>query len=262
MGRPDGRAHLLMFWRDLGGLEGFRFQALIEDGMVHRNVAEGNAMLARVAHDLGRGVKAHGLGVEEGAGEDVRIMALQPAGGIDEESEGRGMAFGKAIFAETLDLLEAALGEVALIASLDHALDHLLLEGVDGADPPEGRHRPAQAVGLARREAGRHDGDPHRLFLKERHAEGPAQHLCQFRLGIGDLFEPHLPPEIGMDHVALDGAGAHDRHFDDEVVEAVGAQFGQHGHLRPAFDLEDAERIGPLDHLVGRRIILGFGKLG
>jgi hypothetical protein len=43
-------------------------------------------------------------------------MALEPAGDIDQQREARRVAFGKAVFAEALDLAEAALGELALIA--------------------------------------------------------------------------------------------------------------------------------------------------
>ena len=32
---------------------------------------------------------------------------------------------------------------------------------------------------------------------------------------------PSPPPQIGMHHVALDRARAHDRHFDDQIVEGV-----------------------------------------
>ena len=58
------------------------------------------------------------------------------------------MAFRKAVFAETLDLLEAALREFALVAIGQHAVDHLALESADGADALEGRHGAAQLVGL------------------------------------------------------------------------------------------------------------------
>ena len=37
--------------------------------------------------------------------------------------------------------------------------------------------------------------------------------------GIDDVFEPLPAPQIGMHHVALDGAGPHDRDLDDEIVE-------------------------------------------
>ena len=58
-----------------------------------------------------------------------------------------------------------------------------------------------------------------------------------------------------MHHVALDRAGADDRDLDDQVVEALRPQARQHGHLRPALDLEDAERIGPLQHVVDGRVL-------
>ena len=58
-----------------------------------------------------------------------------------------------------------------------------------------------------------------------------------------------------MYHVALDGAGADDRHLDHQVVEAARLEARQHVHLRPAFDLEDADGIGPAEHVVDRRVL-------
>ncbi len=58
------------------------------------------------------------------------------------------MAFREAVFAEALDLAEAAFGKVPLIATFDHALDHFGVEGVDGAGLAEGRHGAAQLVGF------------------------------------------------------------------------------------------------------------------
>ena len=52
------------------------------------------------------------------------------------------------------------------------------------------------------------------------------------------------PAQVGVHHVALDGSRAHDRHLDDEVVEAARLQARQHVHLRTALDLEHADRIG------------------
>ena len=139
------------------------------------HLAQLHAVLAGVADELGGGVEAHGLGVQHGGAEDVGVVALHPGGGVDEEREARRVAFRKAVFAKALDLAEAALGEAPLVAARDHALDHLGLEQADGADALEGRHGAAQAVRFARLEFRRHDGDPHRLLLEERHAE----RLCQ-----------------------------------------------------------------------------------
>ena len=58
-----------------------------------------------------------------------------------------------------------------------------------------------------------------------------------------------------MDHVALDRAGPDDRDLDDQVVEGARLDPRQHRHLRPALDLEDAERVGLADHGVGARVL-------
>ena len=197
------------------------------------HLAHLDAVLARVADELGGGVEAHRLGVQERGAEDVGVAALDPGGGVDEEREARRVAFRKAVFAKALDLAEAALGEAPLVAARDHALDHLRLEQADGADAAEGRHGAAQLVGLARLEFRRHDGDLHRLLLEERHAERlcrarssarPADRASGRGLGIVHLLDPLPAAEIGMHHVALDRAGADDRHLDDEVVEGARAE--------------------------------------
>ena len=59
-----------------------------------------------------------------------------------------------------------------------------------------------------------------------------------------------------MDHVTLDRAGAHDGDFDHQIVQAARLHARQHGHLRAAFDLERADRIGVADHVIGRPVIL------
>ena len=66
-----------------------------------------DAMLLRVAHELRRRIKAHRLAVEQRRGEHIGVMAFDPGRGIDQDREARGVAFGKAVFAEALDLLEA-----------------------------------------------------------------------------------------------------------------------------------------------------------
>ena len=75
-----------------------------------------DAVLAHVAHDLRRRIEAHRLRVEQRRREHVRIAALEPGRRVDQQREARGVAFGKTVFAEALDLLEAALGEIARVA--------------------------------------------------------------------------------------------------------------------------------------------------
>ncbi len=67
---------------------------------------------------------------------------------------------------------------------------------------------------------------------------------------IADRFDALAAAEIGVDHVALDRAGANDRDLDDEVIEFFGLEARQHRHLRAALDLEDADRVGAAEHAV------------
>ena len=237
-----------------------RLQRAVPVAGIDVGVAHLHAVLARVAHQLGRLVEAHGLAVEDGGAERVRVVPLDPRRHIDQVREAGRVALGKAVLAEALDLAEAALGEFTLVAVANHAGDELLAEGVDGADVAEGGHGAAQLVGLVGREAGADDGDLHRLLLEQRHAQRLGQHRLQRRGRIVHRLAPVAPAQVGVHHVALDGAGTHDRHLDDEVVEAGRLQARQHRHLRSGLDLEHAYRVGPAQHLVDRRIIARHGS--
>jgi len=76
------------------------------------------------------------------------------------------VAFREAVGAEALQLGKGALGEVALVAALDHAADQLVAEARHAAGFLEGRHGAAELVGLARGEPGAVDRDLHRLLLE------------------------------------------------------------------------------------------------
>jgi hypothetical protein len=221
-------------------------------------------MLARIAHDLRRRVKAHRLAVQERGREHIRVVAFQPARDVDEVGKARRVALGKSVFAKTLDLGKAARRKGHVITPHDHPVDELLVEELDRADALEGRHGAAQLVGLRGFELRRHDRNAHRLLLKQRHAHGLVQNLLQLvgrpmvrgggRIGRLDagLAEFLARQEIGVHHASLNRAWAHDRDLDDEIIEFFRAQPRQHRHLRAAFDLEGAERVGALDHPVDR----------
>ena len=105
-----------------------RLQRAVPQAEIDVGLARLDAMLARAAHDLRRGVEAHRLRVEQRRGKRRGVMAFDPGRDIDEMGEARGVALGEAIFAEALDLVEAALGELGRIAARRHAADHLLLQ--------------------------------------------------------------------------------------------------------------------------------------
>ena len=79
--------------------------------MVDVDIAYLDAVILRVADKLRRRIEPHGLRIQDRSAENVRIEGLEPAGGIDEQREGSSVAFGKAVFAEPFDLLEAAFGK-------------------------------------------------------------------------------------------------------------------------------------------------------
>ena len=85
----------------------------------HADAAHLDAMRACITHQLGRRIKAHGLRVEERGKEGGGLVAFDPATDIDQQREAGGMAFGKAVFTEALDLLEDSVGYVGLIAACE-----------------------------------------------------------------------------------------------------------------------------------------------
>src|SRR3546814_7503430 len=80
----------------------------------------------------------------------------------------------------------------------------------------EGRHRAAELVGFGGRKSRANDRDLHRLFLEERHAERLLEHRAKFGFGIFGLLLALAAAKIGMDHIALDRAGALDRDLDHQ----------------------------------------------
>jgi hypothetical protein len=50
------------------------------------------------------------------------------------------MAFRKAVGAESLDLVEAVIGELGIVATADHVADHLGFELANGAEIAERCH--------------------------------------------------------------------------------------------------------------------------
>ena len=102
----------------------------------------------------------------------------------------------------------------------------------------------------------RHDhGDLEHLFLEERHPKRAAQDRLETRIEIRDPFAAGPAREIRMHHVALDRTGPNDRDLDHDIVKTFWLHPRERGHLGAALDLKNADRVGVLHHLVGRRVI-------
>ena len=164
------------------------------------------------------------------------------------------MGLREAVFAEAQDLPEDRLRERRLVAARDHAVDDRTRVLLDAALATPRRHRAPQPVGLARREAGRDHRDLHHLLLEDRDAERAFEDGLHVVRRIRHGLEPAPPPQVRMDHAALDRTGPHDRDLDHEIVEAPWFQPRQHAHLRARLDLEHAHRVGAAQHVVRRRV--------
>src|ERR1700753_1125573 len=64
------------------------------------------------------------------------------------------------------------------------------------------------------------------------------------------------PAHIRMNHAALDGPRPHNGDLNYEVVEFLRLHARQHAHLRTAFDLEDANGVSLLEHLINAGMFL------
>ena len=238
-------------------VRGCRRQAVVPAACLHVRRQTFDAVRHGILNQLRRAVEAHRQAVENAAVERRWPVAFQPRGDVGQEGEAGGVGFREAVFAESLDLIENPLGELAIVAARQHAVDELLLEWFQTAAPLPRRHGAAQLVGFAGAESRRHHRQLDHLLLKDRDAQRAFQHLAHGVVGIAHRLQSAAAAQVWMHHVALDRPRPHDRDFDDQVVEVRRLEARQHGHLRPRFHLENAHAVGALQHGVGCRIVLG-----
>ncbi len=61
--------------------------------------------------------------------------------------------------------------------------------------------------------------------------------------------------DIGFHRAADDRSRAHDGHLHDQILQLFRPGAGEHLDLGAAFDLEDADRVALVDHLVDQRVL-------
>jgi len=245
--------------------QGPRFDAIVPLAEINIDRPDLDPVRPRILHQLRRRVKTHGLGIEQGSGENGGVMAFQPGRYIDQMGKGLRMAFRKAIAAKAFDLFVAPLGKITLITTAHHALDHLVAISRHCPHIAEGRHCTAQAIRLVRGKGGGHHGKLHGLFLKQRHATGAVKNVVQFagimrrgrRWKIDRLFLV-AAAQIGVDHIPLDRPGPNNRDLNDQIIKLPGLQPGEHVDLGTAFHLKGADAVALLQHLVHRRIFCRY----
>ena len=113
--------------------------------------------------------------------------------------------------------------------------------------------RLAQVVRLGGREAGELLGDLHVLLLVDADAVRQPRDRLQARVGVRDRFLPGLAARVAGD--VAHRARAVERHERDQVLELGRLDLAQRlAHAR-RLELEDADRVALLQHLVGGRVV-------
>src|SRR3984893_11140485 len=225
----------------------------IADANVHRPSLD--AMRPCIAHQLRGCVETHRLAVDERRAECRRFVVLQPGGDVDEQCEARAVRLRKSVFSKPQYLIEYLLRETLRIAAFQHAVDQLLLKRLQAALAFPGRHRAPQTISLARRKAGRHDGELHDLFLENRHTQGAFENRFDVLARIAHGLLVVAAAQGRMHHLALNRTGTHDGHLDHQIVVVARPEAWQHGHLSPRFDLKDPDGVSAANHVVHRRIL-------
>ena len=171
------------------------------------------------------------------------------------------MALGEPEVGEALDLVHDVVGDFTGDAARRHAHEEAVAHRRHAGPRPLRPHRLAQPVGFPRGEAGDVDRHLHELFLEQGHAERLRQALLEQRVRVRDRFLAVAAPQVRVHRTALDGSGPDQCHLDHEVVEALGTQARQRGHLRAALHLEHADGVGRAQQRVHLRFLRDRGDV-
>ena len=172
------------------------------------------------------------------------------------------MAFGKAVLPESLNLLEDPSCELGGDSLGAHAGKQTAPMPFHPSRAPPGGHVAAELVGFAGGVVGSDHREPHDLFLKQRHPESLFQDGAERGVRVFHRFFTPAAAKVGVHHATGDGPGPNDADFDHQVVVVLGLEPRQHGHLRPAFDLENPDGCRLPDHCEGFGVVGGNGGHG
>ena len=227
----------------------------------HVDRREMDAVPLRVLDQRGRVIEPHGLVVEQRREERRRIVDLQIGACIRQQRETGGVRFRKSIKRKGRDRRDDLLGSVGRNPLARHSLAQLLLDHPHSLLRSLESHRPAQFLRLPATEAGGYHRHAQQLFLEKRDAKRARQNRLERRMRVHHRFAAGPPIQIRMHHLPDDRARTDDRHLDDEVVEHLRLEPRQRRHLRARFDLEEADRVGFLQHLVDAVVVREVGEI-
>jgi hypothetical protein len=155
----------------------------------HRSAARAGRGV-RIFDEHGGRVEAHGLVVEQAAGESREVMHLQIRRCIGDQRKAGRVRLGKAVHGKRRNALHDVvlrLGPMPLRVMPERRRPSKVLHALHGAAHAHGA---AQLLGFGAGETGHRHGHAQQLLLKERHAEGALQHRFERRMRITDLLFP------------------------------------------------------------------------
>ena len=183
-------------------------------------------------------------------------MHFEPGAGIGEEGKADGVGLGESVEGKGLDGLGDAVLDGDGHGFVRHGGAEFFERFVHALGGAIEAHGSAQLFGLGAAEVGDDHGHLEHLLLEQGDTEGATEHGLEAGMDVVDVLFSIPPIEIGMDHFSDDGTGTDDGDLDDDVIKALRLHARQRGHLRTALDLENADGISLLEHLVSRCVIL------
>jgi hypothetical protein len=226
-------------------------------GDLHVDGVEPYAAALRVLDERRRMVEPHRLIVEQRRIERRRIVHLEKRARVRQQGKAGRVRLGESVQCKGRDGRDDLLRRFAANPPTRHAVAQLRLDLGHPPFRPFEPERAPQRFGLSPAEPGRHHRHAQQLLLEQRHAKRACENRLERRMRVPDGFPAGAPVEIRMHHLPDDGAGTNDGDLDDDIVETHGFEARQRCHLRARFDLEDADRVGVLEHLVDGGIVLG-----
>ena len=179
-------------------------------------------------------------------------MVAEPLRLVGEEAERGRVRLREAEAGEADELVVDKVGHLLLDTVPDGTLDEARPVGLERGEAALAAHRTPQPFRLPHREPGERDRDVEHLVLEdddtERRAERLAQRLVVDRVDERGVLAQQAPVlDVGVHRLPLDRPRPHERDLHREVVDVLGLRAQEALHLRPALDLEGADRVGPLD---------------
>ena len=182
------------------------------------------------------------------------MVRLQPRGLVRDEAVADAVRLVERVVGERLDRVEVALRELGGVTVADAALDELApLLRDELADLLAGRL--AQVVGFFERVAGELLRRAHQLLLVDHQPVGGAEDLLEIGMVERHRLAAVLAVGVLVVPVLRHRARPVQRDHGGDVFEGLRIQRAQERPHRPAFELEDAHRVGLLQQGEGLGIV-------